>query len=209
MFIGHFAIAFLLAYIFPGVPIWVALVGVSFPDILWSVFIFSGKEKLVVDPKNPLQTGLRFQKLPYSHSLILTNVLSLVVGGVIALLIHNPLAALVFVLGSASHWLLDIIVHYRDLPILGFDDHKKIGFGLWRWGKAAFFIELGLYVIFAIAFLPFTKAICAIIIGIIFHLINANSFFGFSKSFFTTYKAYAVVVLFGFAVICILGTFLF
>jgi hypothetical protein len=209
MFIGHFAIAFLLSYIFPGVPLWVGLVGVSFPDLFWAVLIFSGSEKLIVNPKNPLQIGLQFQKLPYSHSLILTNVLSAIVGVGIAVLIGNPLAALAFFFGSASHWLLDTIVHFKDLPILGFDGDKKVGLGLWRWGKIAFFVELAFYAIFSIALLPRSQAIYALIIGIIFHLVNANSFFGFMKrNPFPTSKVYAAVTLFGFGAICILGVFL-
>ncbi len=73
MFIGHFAVAFLLAYLFPGVPIWVALVGVSFPDLLWSLFVPLGIEDLKVDPNTPLQKSLQFKKLPYSHSLVITS----------------------------------------------------------------------------------------------------------------------------------------
>jgi hypothetical protein len=38
MFIGHFA-AFLMGYLFPGVPIIIPLLGVSFPDILLSIWL--------------------------------------------------------------------------------------------------------------------------------------------------------------------------
>jgi len=190
--------------------LWVSLIGVGFPDLLWSLLIFSGVEKLKVDPKNPLQIGLQFQKLPYSHSIILTNVFSLIVGGIIALLLSNPLVVLVFVLASVSHWLLDTIVHFRDLPILGFDGDRKVGLGLWKWGTIAFFLEISFYASFCILFLPFSSAIYALIIGTIFHVINANSFFGFIKrNPFPTAKAYGVVVLIGFVAIVILGTFLF
>jgi hypothetical protein len=46
-------------------------------------------------------------------------------------------SALIFVAASPSHWLLDTIVHLPDLPILGFNKDKKVGFGLWRYGWVA------------------------------------------------------------------------
>jgi hypothetical protein len=195
MFVGHFAIAFLLSYLFPGVPLWVALVGVSFPDLLWAVFVPLGLEDLKVDPDNPLQSSLKFTKLPYSHSLVITNVMSLAVGGVIAVALGNPVVALVFVLASASHWALDLVVHIKDIPILGFDGDRKIGFGLWRWGKVAFFVELLFYVAFAVAFLSGMAVVYAIVVGVVFHLLNANTFFGFTKkNTFRTANQYALVV---------------
>ena len=195
MFVGHFAIAFLLGYLFPGVPLWVALVGVSFPDLLWAVFVPLGLEELKVDPNNPLQSSLRFTKLPYSHSLVITNVMSLAVGGAIAVTLGNPVVALVFVLASASHWALDLVVHIKDIPILGFDGDRKLGLGLWRWGKAAFFVELLFYVALAVGFLSGVAVIYAIIVGTVFHLLNANTFFGFTKkNTFRTANQYALVV---------------
>ena len=199
MFIGHFAVAFLLAYLFPGVPIWVALVGVSFPDLLWAAFVPLGIEDLGVDSSSPLQKSLQFRKLPYSHSLVITNLLSLAVGATIAVALGNPLALVVFVLASVSHWALDIVVHLRDLPILGFDGDTKLGLGLWRWGGIAFFVELFFYIAVAVAFVSGISLIYVIIVGIVFQLINANSFFGFTKKNpFRTPNQYAGVTLIGF-----------
>lgn len=199
MFIGHFGIAFLLFYLFPGVPVWVALVGVSFPDLLWAVFVPLGLEELEVDLDSPLQKSLQFTKLPYSHSLVITNVMALAVGGMLAAVLGNPLALLVFVLASVSHWALDTVVHIKDIPVLGFDGDRKLGFGLWRWGGLAFFVELAFYVAFALAFVSGITLVYLLMTGIVFHLINANSFFGFSKrNPFRTADRYAGAALFGF-----------
>ena len=46
MFIGHFAIAFLLGSLVPGVPLLVFLVGVSFPDLFWPILVLAGVEKV-------------------------------------------------------------------------------------------------------------------------------------------------------------------
>jgi hypothetical protein len=186
------------------VPVWVALVGVGFPDLLWSVFVFLGLESVKVDPDSPLQRSLRFTKLPYSHSLVITNVMSLAVGGVIAAALGDPLVLLVFVLASASHWALDIVVHIKDIPILGFDGDRMLGLELWRWGRVAFFVELLFYAAFAVAFLSGVAVVYAIVVGVVFQLLNANSFFGFTKkNMFRTANQYAAVVLILFSVMAI------
>jgi len=71
MFIGHFVGAELLHDISPGTPTWVALAGVSFPDLLWGVTVLTGLEKVELDPASPLQSTIKFVKYPYSHSLVL------------------------------------------------------------------------------------------------------------------------------------------
>jgi hypothetical protein len=119
MFIGHFAVAFLLAWLFPQTPLWVFLVAVSFPDLLWSVLVPLGVEKVRIDPSSPLQRNIGFEKFPFSHSLVLTNVLALLVGIVIGVGLGNLWIALLFMMGSASHWLLDTVVHLKDLACFG------------------------------------------------------------------------------------------
>src|SRR5690242_16193288 len=138
MFVGHFAIAFLLWSLFPQIPLPVLLIAVSFPDLLWSVLVPAGVEKVKINPDSPLQKFVVFEKFPYSHSLVLGSVLSLPIGLLIAAVLNNPLVVPLFVAGSASHWLLDTVVHLKDLPVLGFDGDRKIGAGLWRRGPLAF-----------------------------------------------------------------------
>src|SRR3989442_3905358 len=141
MFVGHFAVAFLLWRLFPQVPLPVILIAVSFPDLLWSILVPAGVEKVRINPDSPLQKFVVFEKFPYSHSLVLGSVLSLPVGLLVAGLLNNPLVIPVFVAGSASHWLLDTVVHLKDLPVLGFDGDRKVGAGLWRRGPVAFVVE--------------------------------------------------------------------
>src|SRR5207253_514421 len=80
MFVGHFAIAFLLWRLFPQVPLPVVLIAVSFPDLLWSLLVPAGIEKVRINPDSPLQKFIVFEKFPYSHSLVLGSVLSLPIG---------------------------------------------------------------------------------------------------------------------------------
>jgi len=199
LFVGHFAIAFALILIFPQVPVWVPLVGVSFPDLLWGVLVLLGKEEVSVSRDSPLQKSLVFKKYPYSHSLVLTGGISLLVGGLLSVVLGSLVALPAFVLASSSHWLLDTVVHLGDLPVLGFDGDRKVGLGLWKWGRVAFLTELVLFILFAVAFVGTSELLPVLGVGVLFHGINANSFLGLSKKNpFGSPKAYASVALVGF-----------
>ncbi len=198
MYIGHFAMAYILIRFFPGVPPLVSLIGVSFPDILWPIFIWLGFEKAEINPDSPLQKYVKFTSYPYSHSLIVSFIISGIVG---LFLTYNisPIAGILFVIASASHWLLDTIVHLHDLPILGFGRDKKVGLGLWNHPRMAFVIEYIFYALIVIIFMPTNYLLPLIVIGTVGHLINANSFLGYSKTNpFKSAKQYAVLALVGF-----------
>jgi hypothetical protein len=198
MFIGHFAIAYIVIHFFPDISPLVPLAGVSFPDLLWPFLIISGIEKVRIDPGSPLQKNIIFSSYPYSHSLLISSLIAIVVGIGIGLWL-SPLAGLIFVVCSASHWVLDTIVHQRDLPVFGVSHDIKEGLGLWNYPKLAFFAEYTFYVIVTLAVMPVVTAIGLILVGTVFHLINANSFFGFTRSNpFKTARSYAILSLIGF-----------
>jgi len=203
MFVGHFAVAFLLWKLFPQVPLPVILVAVSFPDLLWSVLVPAGIEKVRINPDSPLQKFVVFEKFPYSHSLVLGSVLSLPFGLLIAAVLNNPLVVPIFVAGSASHWILDTVVHLKDLPVLGFDGDRKVGAGLWRRGPLAFVVEYVFYAIVSVFALSGLPVVYALIMGAVFHAINLPSFFGSNrKNSVKSSNGYALLALFGF------GTFI-
>ena len=199
MFVGHFAIAFLLWRLFPQVPLPVVLIAVSFPDLLWSLLVPAGVEKVRINPDSPLQKFIVFEKFPYSHSLVLGSVWSLLVGLLIAGLLNNPLVVPVFVAGSASHWLLDTVVHLKDLPVLGFDGDRKVGAGLWKRGPVAFVVEYAFYAIVTLFALSGLSLVYALILGGVFHAINFPSFFGsMRKNSVKSSNGYAGLALLGF-----------
>ena len=202
MFIGHFAIAFLIGSIVPGIPILIPLIGVSFPDILWPVLVLTGVEKVKFDKNKPLQKDIVFESYPISHSLVLTTFIAFLVGLIIALFLKNLLIAPIFAIASASHWIMDTVVHNKDLPVLGFSSKDiKIGFGLWRRGPLAFGVEYLFYVVMAVIAVPITSLWLILSLGTIFHLININSFFGFKNEDVTggSSKTYAIIVLIAFS----------
>jgi len=198
LFIGHFSIAYVLIRLFPSVPPLVLLIGVGFPDILWPILILIGVERVVVYPNSPLQKYLKFTSYPFSHSLVLTSIIACIPGAVLALTI-TPLAGILFVVASASHWFLDTITHLTDLPLTGLRRDKKFGLGLWKYPKTAFALEYLFYAVITILVMPTNVIAFLLVIGAVFHLLNANSFLGFTKTNpFKTDRAYAVVTLVGF-----------
>ncbi len=199
MFVGHFAVAFLLMWLFPNVNPLVPLIGVSFPDLLWPFLVLSGVEKVSVNPDSPLQKDLNFLSYPFSHSLVVGTVIASGFGVILSLVL-GPLSGAVFVLASASHWILDISVHMKNLPVTGMRRDRKVGFGLWGRPKLAFILEYLFYAVMTLLFVPSSQVMAILILGGVFHLINSNSFLGFTKRNPTrTPRAYAGLTLFGFS----------
>lgn len=207
MFVGHFVIAYVLIELFPQVPPLVFLLGVGFPDILWPILVFLKVEKASLNPDSALQKHVRFSSYPYSHSLVTSFVISGVIGLALAFAI-DPIAGMFFVVASSSHWFLDTIVHVHDLPILGFGHDKKVGFGLWNYGRAAFVIEYVFYVVGTTLVIPFEFVVPLLVLGTAFHLLNANSFFGFTKTNPSkSINSYAALALIGFIAFSLIANF--
>jgi hypothetical protein len=198
VYIGHFAVAFALMLFFPGVLPLIILIGVAFPDLLWPILVFAGIERVTIDPDSPLQKGIEFVRYPYSHSLVLGTVIASMIGLVLALG-FGALTGLLFAVASASHWILDTVMHRKDLPVLGFGQDRKVGLGLWTRPRLAFVIEYVFYAAVALLVFPRSTVPPVLVIGFAFHALNANSFFGFTKRNPTpTPAAYAALAPFGF-----------
>ena len=209
MFIGHFAVAYLLIALFPSVPPLVVLLGVSFPDLLWPVLVITGKENVTIDPETPLQGAIEFTSYPFSHSLVTGTLIAAIPGLFIACLV-SPMAGIIFVAASASHWLLDVITHIRDLPILGMDRDVKVGFGLWSYPRSAFILELLFYVAITVFVVKPGMVLPLLLLGFAFHMINANSFLGFiTKNPFKTPRSYALAAFLGFFVFIGIAAWIF
>lgn len=162
--------------------------------------MLAGVEEVEIDPTSPLQSAIKFVKYPYSHSLVLGTAIACIPALVLAL-IFGPAAGLVFVAGSVSHWLLDTVVHLPDLPVLGFDGDRKVGFGLWRHGRTTMVVEYAFFAAGTIAFVPQAGWAYVLIAGLALHLANLNSFLGLTKDNpIKSGRAYAVLALVGFAV---------
>lgn len=202
MYIGHYAAAGTLLALAPSTPVLPIAIAVAYPDLLWPFLVYLGKEKVKIDRLNPLQKAIKFTSYPHSHSLVRSAFLNLIPSVVVGLLYQSIWVAFLFWVGTVSHYVLDAVVHIKDLPVFGKRNNDwHIGLGLWTVPKTAFVLE---YLFFAATMLitANTAALPALLIGgLVLHLLNANSVFAFTKKNPTdTPNKYATLALVGFIV---------
>ncbi len=132
MFVGHYGPAFAAKPAQKQVPLWLLFVAVQWMDFCWAALVLLGVEKARIVPGFVEGSSMDLYYMPYTHGLIGASVLALAFGVVVAQFFPGRKALTTAVLAGAvfSHWLLDLIVHVRDLPLIG--DTMKVGFGLWH-----------------------------------------------------------------------------
>jgi hypothetical protein len=132
MFIGHYGPAFGGKAALRQIPLWVLFVAVQWMDVVWSILVMAGIEKVRVVPGLTEGSALDLYYMPYTHGLAGALVLSAILGLVVASFMRQNKRAVFFVVAACvfSHWILDLVVHRPDLWIY---DGVKVGFGLWRW----------------------------------------------------------------------------
>ena len=142
MFVGHYGAAFSAKPVAPAVPLWVYFIAVQWLDVVWSVLVLIGVEKLHIVPGFTEANPYDLYYMPYTHGLPGAVVLSVALGAVVAALVaqQRGRAFLVVSAASVSHWILDLIVHTPDLPL--YDNSDKVGFGLWRHVAISFPLEI-------------------------------------------------------------------
>lgn len=129
MLAGHLAAGFIATRLEPRVPL-AAAVGASFAlDLAWPVLLLAGVETVRVHPHDTAFTSLAFDSYPWTHSLVMVLVWSLVMGSVAARRLGGRAGA---VLGALvmSHWWLDFVTHRPDLPL--WPGGPLVGAGLWN-----------------------------------------------------------------------------
>jgi hypothetical protein len=139
MFVGHYAVGFLLKKKFNEIPLWVYFIAVQFVDILAFSLVLLGVEKMSYNPTaNPfLRTSMDY--IPFIHSLSS----SLIIAFIIFLVIwkfKSKTWGIVLSIGVVSHWFIDFIAHTPDMPLL-FNSYK-VGLGLWNYPRIAFLLEI-------------------------------------------------------------------
>src|SRR5580692_4896350 len=147
MFVGHYGVAFGAKPLTPIVPLWVYFIAVQWLDVVWSILVLFGVEKLRIVPGFTEANALDLYYMPYTHGLPGAIVLSLLLGAFVAAMVarQRGMAFLVVSAAAFSHWILDLIVHTADLPL--YDNTDKVGFGLWRHVALSFPLELAVLLI--------------------------------------------------------------
>ncbi|MFC1793759.1 hypothetical protein ACFL3Q_09265 [Planctomycetota bacterium] len=130
MFVGHYAVAFVLKKKSNQIPLWELFLSVQLVDILAFLFVLLGVERVAYNPSpNPfLRTTIEY--VPYSHSLFTNLIIALAVF-LFFWRYKNKVWGLMLSIGILSHWFLDVLVHVHDIPL--FFDRVKVGLGLWNY----------------------------------------------------------------------------
>lgn len=139
MFIGHFAVAFAAKRAAPGVSLGMLFVAAQLPDMIWPVLVLAGVEKVRIVPGITAATPLEFVSYPYSHSLLFVALWAALLAAGYALVRRSPRAALWIAASVLSHWILDVISHRPDVPLL--PAGPLLGLGLWESRPATVVVE--------------------------------------------------------------------
>ncbi len=157
MFIGHFGVGFGAKKAEPAISLGMLFLAAQFLDLLWPTFLLLGWEHVKIQPGITAMAPLNFTDYPLSHSLLMACIWALLFGGVYYLLKRNGRGALILGLLVLSHWVLDLLVHIKDLPLF-MGNSPLLGFGLWNYKAIAIIVE-GLFFIVGLGFyLQCTKA---------------------------------------------------
>ena len=117
MIAGHFGFAAIVKSREPRVPLWSLMLATVWLDIVFVPLFLAGIETLKPVPGLHGGYGENIIHADYTHSLIGALVLSVVFGLMFGVR-WGRRSAIVLGLVSFSHWLLDLIVHRHDMPIL-------------------------------------------------------------------------------------------
>jgi hypothetical protein len=145
MIAGHFGFAAAVKSREQATPLWALMLAAVWLDVVFVPLYLSGVE--TTQPADNAHTGYGASIIhaDYTHSLVGMILLSVILG-IPAGLLWGRRSGIVIGLVSASHWLLDLIVHRADMPILpgNIGDLPRLGLGLWRIPLASLTIELAL-----------------------------------------------------------------
>jgi len=130
MFIGHIGVGLSLKKFDRSVNAGWLIGAAFFLDILLWIFVFLKLEGVRV-PEDYDSKHYLFFDFPYSHSLVASILWSTIVFGITRLVSKSNAIALILSIVVFSHFLLDVLVHPAQIPLLG-EESTKIGLGLWN-----------------------------------------------------------------------------
>jgi hypothetical protein len=140
MFIGHFAVGFGAKKFAPCASLAVLLAAALFSDLLWSVFLLMGWEKMRIDPGNTRFTPFDLAYYPWSHSLLLSLAWATAFALVYYGIARYWVGTLAVWAAVVSHWILDWVSHRPDMPL--YPGGPRRGLGLWNSVAGTMVVEI-------------------------------------------------------------------
>jgi hypothetical protein len=172
--INHAATALIIKKSFHDVSIVWILISVQFMELIWVLLNYLGIEKTKTEATVRYVGDIELQYMPYSHSIISMAGVAVLSCIILSNVFDMPRVGLAFGIGVASHLILDLITHQRDIPIAPFIGKPKFGLGLYaNLPIPAFVLEIG-YGIFCWWIYKGGLALLAIIV--LFNLANLSMF---------------------------------
>jgi len=160
MFIGHFGAGLAAKRIAPRPSLGTLFLASQFIDLIWPILLIVGLERVEIDPGNTAVTPLNFVWYPFTHSFLGVLLWALLMGAVYFALRRNTRSAIVLGALVMSHWVLDLITHRPDLPLLPWID-TKVGMGLWDSVALTVIVEGTIFVVGTFLYLKSTRALNA------------------------------------------------
>jgi hypothetical protein len=131
MFIGHFGLGMAVKKAAPGLSFGTLFMAVQFVDLIWPTLLILNLEQVEIHPELGGNKVLEFTNYPITHSLLMGIVWGVLFGSVYFLIKKNLKNSIIAGLCVLSHWFVDLIVHFHDLPLFPWDS-PKVGLGLWE-----------------------------------------------------------------------------
>jgi len=141
---GHFGFAAIVKSRAKSAPLWALMLATVWLDVVFVPLFLLHRETM--QPIHPGYGGSIIHA-DYTHSIAGMLALSAALGAMFLPRLGRRVA-IVIALVSASHWLLDLVVHRPDMPVLpgNFGGLPYFGLGLWNYPGAAAGVELVLIV---------------------------------------------------------------
>jgi hypothetical protein len=157
MYIGHYAVALAAKRVAPKTSLGILLGAALFVDLLWPVFLLLGWERVKIDPGNTAFTPLAFVHYQITHRLLTVLGWALAAGLLYFAATRYRAGAITVGALVVSHWLLDLVAHRPDLPLVP-GGSTLAGFGLWNSVAATLLVELALFAAGIYLYLIVTRA---------------------------------------------------
>ena len=147
MIAGHFGFAAGVKAAERQTPLWALMLATVWLDIVFVPLLVMGIETIEPAAGVTGGYGANIIHADYTHSLVGAAALSAVFGAAFVFS-WGVRTSVVLALVAFSHWVLDLVMHRADMPLLPGDvgHFPRFGFGLWQIPQAAMAIELLLVV---------------------------------------------------------------
>ncbi len=147
MFLSHYAAGLAAKKLVPKVSLGILFLAAVGLDLLWSFFLIFGWESVRFIPGITQVMPLEFTNYTLSHSLVMASAWAALFGLLSLILTKNEKVSLVLTGLVFSNWLLNVLFHHADMPLLPAADPGSVrwGLGLWNSMVGSILVEVILF----------------------------------------------------------------